>query len=344
MPQKFNPDKVMLADSLGREVSNQGFTNEFISQLASTSQVMQLGQRVDMGNQHIKEVSDGVGELSDAYFVDEGQKIGVANLKGNEYELRAKKIGVILPVTEEFLEYTWTDYFRQVVPLIVDKFNKKIDGAAFFGGEDTPFGNPFGTSVYEEAVAAGNVVQGDINAESIIDLEAVTERQPNAFVGHRVLTRDLRRLNGAIAPQAGQVETVPFSAPVSPTAAGTLDGLPYHQLQLVNGAEYPKGVLLTGNFDSLKYGVPQGTSLRLKVADEATLSGVQNAGPDSGDVNLFEQDMQALRAIFEIAVAVPKSSDFAVLQPEQDTVDNGGDVENGGDTENGGGLGESLGE
>lgn len=326
MPQKFNPDKVMLADSLGREVSTQVFTTEFVNQLAETSQVMQLGQRIDMGNQRIKVISDGVGELSDAYFVDEGQKIGVANLEGGEFELRTKKIGVILPVTEEFLEYTWSRYFEQVVPLIVDKFNKKIDGAAFFGGEGTPFGNPFGTSVYKEALAAENVIRGDINAENIIDLEAITERQPNAFVGHRVLTRDLRRLNGAIAPQVGQVETVPFSAPVSPTAAGTLDGLPYHQLQLVNGAEYPKGVLLTGNFDSLKYGVPQGTSLRLKVADQATLSKVQNAGPDSGDVNLFEQDMQALRAIFEIAVAVPKSNDFAVLQPEQGDVDRGDDL------------------
>lgn len=314
MAQTFNPDKVMVQDSLGKEIINAGFTREFLNQLVSTSRLIQLGQKVDMGNQRMKRFTNGVGELSDAYFVGEGEKIGVAKVEGTDYVLETKKIGVILPVTEEFLTYTWSQYFSQIIPVIVDKFNKKIDGAAFLGLH----GNPFGSNVLASATTANNVINGALTATNIIDLEAATRQQPNAFVGHRSLTRELRKLNGAVAPQVGQLEVVDFKAPNSPTANGQLDGLVYAPLNLSNGDEYPQGTLITGNFNSLKYGIPNGANLRLKIGDQATLTKVQNAGPDSGDVHLFEQDMQALRAIFEIGVAIPAGSagDFAVIKPE----------------------------
>ena len=314
MVQTFNPAKVMLADSLGTDIINAGFTQEFINQLVSTSRVVQLGQKVDIGNARMKRFSDGAGELSDAYFVGEGEKIGVANLEGADYVIETKKIAVILPVTEEFLTYTWSQYFQEVVPEIVSKFNKKIDGAAFLGAH----GNPFGSNVLAAATAANNIVEGDLTASNIIDLEALTATQPNAFVGHRTLNRGLRRLNGVVAPQEGQLETVEYLAPNNVTGTGTLDGLPYAQLNLTDGAVFPEGTLITGNFNSLRYAIPNNANLRLKIADEATLSKVQNAGPDSGDVHLFEQDMQALRAIFEIGVAVPagRNADFAILQPD----------------------------
>ncbi len=307
MPQAFNPANVMLADSLGKEISAQPFTDEFLKQLVATSKVVQLGQRVEMGNQRIVKKSMGIGELSDAYFVGEGEKIGTANVAGTDYTLESKKIAVILPVTEEFLTYTWKEYFNQVVPLIVDKFNKKIDGAAFLGLH----GDVFGSNVLSAAETATNVIEGDLITDNIYDLEALTESQPNAFLGHRDINRQLR---GLVDGTGTNTEFI-FDRPKTPVANGALDGLPYAQLQLANGETYPAGTLITGNFNSLRYGVPNGTSLRLKIADQATLSKIQNTSPDSGDVHLFEQDMQALRAIFEIAVAVPKGEDFAVLKP-----------------------------
>lgn len=311
MPQTFNPDNVMLEESIGKNIAAAPFTQEFLSRLVATSKVVQLGQRVEMGNQRIVRESAGVGELSDAYFVDEGEKIGTAKVEGTDYTLEARKIGVILPVSEEFLTYTWSDYFDEVVPLIVDKFNKKIDGASFLGLHN----NVFGSNVLDAATGAGNVLNEMITTESIYDLEDVTERQPNAFVGHRTLNRQLRGLTDGDGVNFERI----FDRPASPTANGSLDGLPYAQLQLVDGAVYPENTLITGNFNSLRYGIPNGTQLRLKIGDQATLSTVQNAGPDDGDVHMFEQDMQALRAIFEIAVAVPNGEDFAVLQGTEAT-------------------------
>ena len=64
--QTFNPDNVMLSDSIGKEIATQPFTTEFLKQLVATSKVIQLGQREEMGNQRIVKKSLGVGELSDA--------------------------------------------------------------------------------------------------------------------------------------------------------------------------------------------------------------------------------------------------------------------------------------
>lgn len=306
MAQKFNPDTVLLSETLGKEITSEYITDLFTDSLVQTSKVVQLGQKVEMDGKMVRKGVE-IGQLTDAYFVGEGQKIGTAKVQSKSYILEARKIAVILPVTEEALNYTWTNYFDSIKDKIVDLFNKKIDGAAFLGLHN----NPFGANVLAAAKKAGNVVSGDITLENIYDVEDKSDKDPNAFVGHRTINRILRSIRDDV--NGGQHV---FEKPANPNATGELDGLPYAQLQLQDGQTYPAGTLITGNFNGLVYGIPNGTNLRLKIADQATLSKVQNDGTlDSGDVHLFEQDMQALRAIFEIAVAIPNDEAFAVIQP-----------------------------
>ena len=305
--QKFNPDNVLLSDTLGKEITSEQITNLFTDELIKTSKLIQLGQKVEMEGKMVRKGVE-LGELTDAYFVGEGQKIGTAKVQAKSYVLEARKIAVILPVTEEVLNYTWTDYFETIKDKIVDLFNKKIDGAAFLGLHENPFGN----NVLAAAKAASNVVQGEISLDNIYEVEEKSEKEPNAFVGHRTINRTLRGIRDEV--NGGQHV---FTKPANPNATGELDGLPYAQLQLQSGQTYPAGTLLTGNFNGLVYGIPNGTNLRLKIADQATLSKVQNNTTDTGDVHLFEQDMQALRAIFEIAVAIPNNEAFAAIEPTQ---------------------------
>ena len=307
MAQTFNPDTVLLSDTLGKEVTSEYITDLFTDALVQSSKVIQLGQKVEMDGKMVRKGVE-LGELTDAYFVGEGQKIGTAKVKAKSYVLEARKLAVILPVTEEALNYTWTDYFESIKDKVVDLFNKKIDGAAFLGLYD----NPFGTNVLASAKAANNVVKGDITLDNIYAVEDASEKEPNAFVGHRTINRTLRGIRDDV--NGGQHV---FTKPANPNATGELDGLPYAQLQLQSGQTYPAGTLLTGNFNGLVYGIPNGTNLRLKIADQATLSKVQNSGTDTGDVHLFEQDMQALRAVFEIAVAIPNNEAFAAIQPTE---------------------------
>ena len=305
MAQTFSPDNVLLSETLGKEITSEQITNLFTDELIKTSKLIQLGQKVEMDGKMVRKGVE-LGELTDAYFVGEGQKIGTAKVQTKSYVLEARKIAVILPVTEEVLNYTWTDYFESIKDKIVDLFNKKIDGAAFLG----LYSNPFGANVLNAAKTANNVVKGNISLENIYAVEDASEKEPNAFVGHRTINRTLRGIRDDV--NGGQHV---FTKPANPNATGELDGLPYAQLQLQAGQNYPAGTLLTGNFNGLVYGIPNGTNLRLKIADQATLSKVQNSTPDSGDVHLFEQDMQALRAIFEIAVAIPNNEAFAAIEP-----------------------------
>lgn len=306
MTQKFNPDTVLLSETIGKEISSEYITDLFTDSLVQTSKVVQLGQKVEMDGKMVRKGVE-IGQLTDAYFVGEGQKIGTAKVQSKSYILEARKIAVILPVTEEVLNYTWTDYFDSIKDKIVDLFNKKIDGATFLGLHN----NPFGANVLAAAKKAGNVVSGDITLDSIYDVEDKSDKDPNAFVGHRTINRILRSIRDDV--NGGQHV---FEKPANPNATGELDGLPYAQLQLQDGQTYPTGTLITGNFNGLVYGIPNGTDLRLKIADQATLSKVKNDGTlDSGDVHLFEQDMQALRAIFEIAVAIPNDEAFAAIRP-----------------------------
>ena len=306
MAQAFNPDTVLLSETLGKEITSEYITDLFTDELIKSSKVVQLGQKVEMDGKMVRKGVE-LGQLTDAYFVGEGQKIGTAKVQTKSYVLEARKLAVILPVTEEALNYTWTDYFESIKDNIVDLFNKKIDGAAFLG----LYGNPFGANVLASAKTASNVVSGDITLDNIYAVEDTPEKEPNAFVGHRTINRTLRSIRDDV--NGGQHV---FTKPANPNATGELDGLPYAQLQLQDGQTYPAGTLLTGNFNGLVYGIPNGTNLRLKIADQATLSKVQNDGTlDSGDVHLFEQDMQALRAIFEIAVAIPNNEAFAAIQP-----------------------------
>ena len=306
MAQTFNPANVLLSETLGKEITSEYITDLFTDALVQSSKVIQLGQKVEMEGKMVRKGVE-LGELTDAYFVGEGEKIGTAKVQAKSYVLEARKIAVILPVTEEVLNYTWTDYFESIKDKIVDLFNKKIDGAAFLG----LYSNPFGNNVLAAAKSANNVVKGNISLENIYAVEDASEKEPNAFVGHRTINRTLRGIRDDV--NGGQHV---FTKPANPNATGELDGLPYAQLQLQNGQNYPAGTLLTGNFNGLVYGIPNGTNLRLKIADQATLSKVQNDGTlDSGDVHLFEQDMQALRAIFEIAVAIPNNEAFAAIEP-----------------------------
>ena len=304
MAQTFNPDTVLLSETLGKEITSEQITDSFTDELVKTSKVIQLGQKVEMDGKMVRKGVE-LGQLTDAYFVGEGQKIGTAKVQTKSYVLEAHKIAVILPVTEEVLNYTWTDYFNSIKDKIVDLFNKKIDGAAFLGLHENPFGN----NVLAAAKAANNLVKGDITLDNIYAVEDASEKEPNAFVGHRTINRTLRGIRDDV--NGGQHV---FTKPANPNATGELDGLPYAQLQLQSGQTYPAGTLLTGNFNGLVYGIPNGTNLRLKIADQATLSKVQNSGTDTGDGHLFEQDMQALRAIFEIAVAIPNNEALAAIQ------------------------------
>ena len=89
MAQTFSPDNVLLSETLGKEITSDKITNLFTDELIKTSKLIQLGQKVEMDGKMVRKGVE-LGQLTDAYFVGEGQKIGTAKVKAKSYVLEAR--------------------------------------------------------------------------------------------------------------------------------------------------------------------------------------------------------------------------------------------------------------
>src|SRR5699024_2761139 len=91
-------------------------------------------------------------------------------------------------------------------------------------------------------------------------------------------------------------------------ATNTIDGI---QAVDLKSTEFEKGTLYAGDFDKLFYGIPY--NLSYKISEDGQLSTITNA--DGSPVNLFEQELIALRVTMDVATLIAKDDAFAKLAP-----------------------------
>lgn len=104
--QTFDPDNVLLSEKTDGTFTPE-MTNVVMKDIAQNSLVMQLGTYVEMNGKQEKKFSFQTDGLS-AYWVDEGQKIQTSKPGFAEATMRAKKLGVIVLASREYLTYTWS--------------------------------------------------------------------------------------------------------------------------------------------------------------------------------------------------------------------------------------------
>lgn len=288
--QTFNPETVLVSQKKDGTLPKE-FTNIILKEVAGKSVVMQLGKYVEMdGKQEVTTniQTDGIS----AYWVNETEKIKTDKPEVVPVTMRAHKLGVILLASREALTYTWQRFFEDMKPQIVDAFYQKIDEAGILG-----LNTPFKNSVNKAAKDANKVVNGAINYDNILKLEDAlfdADIEPNAFISkiqNRSALREARDGN---------------KVSIFDKSANTIDGIPTVDLK---SAHFKKGDLLAGDFDHLIYGVPY--NITYKISEEGQISTVKNE--DGTPINLFEQEMIAIRATMDIAVMITKADAFAKL-------------------------------
>nr|DAM61513.1 MAG TPA: Major capsid protein [Caudoviricetes sp.] len=298
----FNPDNVLLSDKkTGNVPEKQG--DLVIKQVVDDSLVTKLAKYEEMDS--LRKKFTYLAEGPGAYWVSEGEKIQTSKAKWLSVDMEAHKLAVIIPVSNEFLNFTVTDFFNQMKPKIAEAFQATFDKSVLFGGEDSPF--PKGLSVLERATTEGNIItQSDSPYSDINDLMALIEDadlEPQAIATTRSYNKDLR---GALDERKLPI----FNGPRDGVTAEVL-GLP-----IVYGNkkawDKEKAVAITGDFDNLFYGIPQG--IEYKILEEATLSTI--VGEDGAPINLAERDMVGLRATMYVAFLTVKPDAFAVLKPK----------------------------
>lgn len=291
MVQTFDPNNVLLSQSPEGVLYGE-FNDLILNDVRDSSVVTQLGRYEEMNGQEKKIAfqTDGVS----AYWVDEGEKIQTTKPTIATATMRAHKLGVIVVASRELLNYTWRDFFNEIRPQLAEAFRSKLDEAALLNVD-----NPFANSVDEAAIASGNVVEGDIDFANVLALQDVlydADTEANAIVSK---VQNKTALRGAVDAQG---------LPIYERTSNTIDGIQSVDLK---SDEFEKGVLYAGDFDNLLYGIPY--NINYKISEEGQLSTVTNA--DGSPVNLFEQELIAMRATMDVAVHILKDDAFAKLEP-----------------------------
>lgn len=295
--QTFNPDKVLVSEKKDGTFTKK-MTDIIMKDVAENSVVMQLGQYHEMDGLQEKTVyvqTDGVS----AYWVNETEKIKTDKPEVVPVTLKAHKLGIILVASREALNYTWEKFFEDMKPQIVEAFYTKIDEAGLLGHE-TPFAN----SVAKSAKDSSQVVVGPINYENLLKLEDKlyeADINPNAFVS-KIQNRSALRES-----RDGDKKSI------YDKATNTIDGITTVDLK---SKQFKKGDLLAGDFNSLIYGVPY--NINFKISEEGQISTMKNS--DGTPINLFEQEMVAIRVTMDIAVMVTKANAFAKLTASAENV------------------------
>lgn len=299
----FNPANILLQDAKTGEIPKEEGTlvlKEFMTQSAVTR--LAKYEPMTKPKKKFTYLATGPG----AYWVGESEKIQTSKATWLTAEMVTKKLGVIIPVSKEFLRYTVQDFFTQIRPAISEAFAIKFDQAALFG-VDSPFGT--GVSVYERATTANNVLAieslGNLYDE-LNGLLALVEDNDKDVNGFTTTKRFRQRLRGA-KDQNG----LPIFSDATAGATSQALGLPIGYVDSKSW-DYTKALLMAADWDMARYGILQG--MEYKVSEEATLTTIQDENGDS--INLFERDMFALRVTQQVGFMTLNDKSFAVMKPK----------------------------
>lgn len=290
--QTFDPDNVTMYEHKDGTIPEK-YNTLILKDIMNGSKVMQLAKYEEMDSKEKKfeYFAKGPG----AYWVGEGEKIQTSKPQWMQATMVAKKLGVIVPCSREFLHYKMSDFFEKMKPKIAEAFYKKFDAAAILNQE-----NPFPQSVDESALAAGNLISGGISYDNILAMEDALNDEDydaNAFISTKKNRSTLRNVNKI---QNGVIVETLYDR-----GSNTIDGLPVADLKGLD-----KGILYAGDFDYMYYGIPFGMSY--KINESAQLSTLKNA--DGTPVNLFEQELAALRVTMDVAFMIVKDEAFVKLE------------------------------
>lgn len=291
-------DSKYLMDNLKGFVPTE-ISYNIIGDVVKTSAVLSLSN-VEVMTTESKKFSVLKNSIG-AYWVDEAASIQTSTPQWEFPEIQAKKLGVIIPVTNEKMQDTVIDVFGELRPKVVAAFNKAIDEACLFG-----INSPFANSIYDVAVANSMAIQIGTNAKldlDISDVMALVEAKGydvQGFVSNISFKNQLRKLrdgNGnQLYVQGVDSETL-YSLPIEFCRNGSWDAT--------------KALCIAGNWDYSVVGVR--SEIAYEVLREATLTTVTMA--DGNPLNLAERDMVALKATMRIGFAPVKGDAFAILKP-----------------------------
>ncbi|WP_420976959.1 phage major capsid protein [Bacillus vallismortis] len=298
----FNPNNALMQDAVNGKVPTEQGTlvlKEFMTQSAVTK--LAKYEEMTKPEKEFTYLASGPG----AYWVGEGERIQTSKAQWLTAKMISKKLGVIIPVSKEFLRYTIADFFTQMRPAIAEAFAIKFDQAALFG-VDSPFGQ--GVSVYEKIKESGNTIAlnslGNLYDElnGVMALVEDADKDVNGFTTTRRFRQKLRGTKDG--------NGLPIFNDATGGATQQALGLPIGYVDSKSW-DYEKAALLAADWNYTRYGIPQG--MEYKISEDATLTTIVDA--DGNPINLYERDMVALRVTQQVGFMTLTDDAFAAITP-----------------------------
>ncbi|MFI8650667.1 phage major capsid protein [Bacillus velezensis] len=298
----FNPNNALMQDSVNGKVPTEQGTlvlKEFMTQSAVTK--LAKYEEMTKPEKEFTYLASGPG----AYWVGEGDRIQTSKAQWLTAKMTSKKLGVIIPVSKEFLRYSVTDFFTQMRPAIAEAFAMKFDQAALFG-VDSPFGK--GVSVFEKIKESGNAIAlnslGNLYDElsGVMALVEDADKDVNGFTTTRRFRQKLRGTKDG--------NGLPIFNDATGGATQQALGLPIGYVDSKSW-DYEKAALLAADWNYTRYGIPQG--MEYKISEDATLTTIVDA--DGNPINLYERDMVALRVTQQVGFMTLTDDAFAAITP-----------------------------
>ncbi|WP_426579313.1 phage major capsid protein (plasmid) [Bacillus altitudinis] len=303
----FDPKTVLLKDAVNGKIPTE-HSEIVMKEFMQTSAISQLAKYEPMTKPEktFTYLAEGPG----AYWVGEGERIETSTAKWLTAKMTTKKLGVIIPVSKEFLRYTVSDFFTQMQDPIKAAFAIKFDQAALFG-KNSPFET--GVSIMERINKSGQKIElgsGAGNGSSIYDdLAAVmaliedADKDADAFTTIRTFRQKLR--------SAKDNNGLPLFNQVTADAVPQALGLP---IGFVNSESWDKSKaeLIAGAWDYARYGILQ--DIEYTISTDATLTTAVDE--NNVPINLFERDMFALRATMQVGFTTLADDAFAAITPK----------------------------
>ncbi|MFS0560131.1 phage major capsid protein [Terribacillus sp. 179-K 1B1 HS] len=298
----FNPANVLMQDAVnGKVPSEQGtlVLKEFMTQSAVTK--LAKYEEMTKPEKEFTYLASGPG----AYWVGEGERIQTSKAQWLTAKMVSKKLGVIIPVSKEFLRYSVSNFFEQMRPAIAEAFAIKFDQAALFG-VNSPFGT--GVSVFEKIQTSGNTVAlnsiGNLYDE-LNGIMALVEDADKDVDGFTTTRRFRQKLRGTKDGNG-----LPIFNDATAGATQQALGLPIGYVDSKSW-DYEKALLLAADWDYTRYGIPQG--MEYAISEDATLTTVVDE--NNVPINLFERDMVALRVTQQVGFMTLADDAFAAITP-----------------------------
>jgi HK97 family phage major capsid protein len=214
----------------------------------------------------------------------------------DQVTLELSKIAAIVPMTDEFIEDVEFDIFGYIAEVAAEKMVEKEDLAFFRGDGSAGFGGFTGlleSADVGEVIMAGGTF-ASMTADDLLDMVDATP-QGGLVNGKYYMHRSVRSIVRKLKDNEGAYI---YQAP-SASGPATIWGYPVVEVEAfpaTTDSAPETSFVLFGNLRKAAWVGVKAGGLSVMLSNQATVRNVA----DTDDINLFEQDMSALRFVERI--------------------------------------------